>query len=147
MREMILLLVFSVSEPKIHEEEVDTFNYDKVSLGSDMNSLSEFPKEVEDKLPPAGCELGNLKEKNLMQRDGHNSKFWTLLQHDEAEMSRNDMLSDFFIDHVSFQPLEIPSTTNHGSDFAENSKAYLYGENEYCVEDPCYKKNGMYVIY
>ena len=31
-----------------------------------MNSLSELPTEMEDKPPPAGYELGKLKEKNLM---------------------------------------------------------------------------------
>ena len=40
-----------------------------------MKSSSELPKEVEYKPPPAECELGNLKEKNMMQRDGYGSKF------------------------------------------------------------------------
>ena len=38
--------------------------------------------------------------------------------------------------------IEIPSTTHHGSDFAKNSKADLYVENEFCVVDPCHKQNG-----
>ena len=39
---------------------------------------------MEDKPPPARCELGNLKEKILVQREVHSSEFWTLLQHDEV---------------------------------------------------------------
>ena len=46
---------------------------------SGLKSSSELRNEVEDKPPPAGCELGKLKEKNLMQRDEHNSCRWTLL--------------------------------------------------------------------
>ena len=41
---------------------------------------------------------------------------------------------------MSFQPSEIPSTSHHGSDFTENSKADLFDENEFCVVDPCHKK-------
>ena len=58
-------------------------------------------------------------------------------------MSRHDMLSDFCTDHMSFQPSEIPSTPHHGSVFAENSKAELFVENEFCVMDPGHKKNGI----
>ena len=79
----------------------------------------------------------------MMQRDGHSLEFWTLLQHDEDEMPRHKILSDFCKDHMSFQPSEISSTSHHGSDFAENSKADLYVENEFCVVDPCHKKNGL----
>ena len=140
-----------ISEPKINTEEGEVVTNDKGYFGSypkeekvsDLKSLSEFPKEVEDKPPPIGCELGNLKEKNMMQRDGHSSEFWNILQHDEAEILRHEMLSDFCIDHMSFQPSEIPSTSNHGSDFVENSKASLYVENEFCVVDPWNKKNGI----
>ena len=53
------------------------------------------------------------------------------------------MLSYFCIDHMSFHPLEIPSTSHHGSDFAENSKANLYDENEFFVVDPCHKKSSI----
>ena len=69
---------------------------------SDLNSSFELCNEVEGKPPPARYELGNLKEKNLMQREGHNSECWTLLQYDEAEIPRHEMLSDFHIDHMSF---------------------------------------------
>ena len=81
-----------------------------------------------------------------MQRDEHSSEFWTLLQHDEAEMPRDDMLSDFCTDHMSFHPSEIPSTLKNGSDFAENSKADLHDENEFCVVDPCHKKISIIVL-
>ena len=47
---------------------------------SDINSSFEFHNEVEGKPPPARCELGNLKEKNMMQRDENKSDFCTLLQ-------------------------------------------------------------------
>ena len=77
-----------------------------------------------------------------MQRDEHSAKFWTPLQHDEAEMTRHEMLYNLCPYHMSLQPLETPSTAHHGSDFAENSKADLYVENEFCVVDPCHKKNG-----
>ena len=77
----------------------------------------------------------------MMQSEGHSSKCWTLLQHDEAEIPRNEMFSYFFIDHMSFQPSNIPSTSHHGSDFAENSKADLFDENVFCVVDPCHNKN------
>ena len=53
------------------------------------------------------------------------------------------MPSDFCTNHMSFQPLEIPSTSHHGSDFVENSKADLYDENEFCVIDPCHKKSSI----
>ena len=39
---------------------------------------------MEDKPPPARCELGNLKEKNLVQRDEKSYEFWTLLKYDEV---------------------------------------------------------------
>ena len=78
-----------------------------------------------------------------MQRDAHSSNFCTLLQHDEDEMPRNEVLSDFCKGHMPFQPLEIPSTSHHGSDFAENSKVDLYVENEFCVVDPCHNKNSL----
>ena len=73
-----------------------------------------------------------------MQREEHGSEFWTLLQNDEALMTRNETISD----HMSFQPSDIPSTSHHGSDCVENSKADLYVENEFCVVDPCHNKNG-----
>ena len=57
-----------------------------------MNSLFEFPNEVEDKPPLARCELGNLKEKNLVQRDVKSYEFWTLLQHDEVASTLEEML-------------------------------------------------------
>ena len=78
----------------------------------------------------------------MMQRDGHNSEFWTLLQHDEAEIPRHEMLSDFCIDHMSFQPSDILSTSHHGNGFAENPKDDLYAKNEFGVVDPFHKKNG-----
>ena len=97
---------------------------------------------MEGKAPPAGCELGNLREKNLMQREGHSSKCWTLLQHDEAEIPRHDMLSNFYIDHMSLHLSEIPSTSHHGSECAENSKAGLYVEDNFYVVESCHNKNG-----
>ena len=77
-----------------------------------------------------------------MQRDGHSSEFWTLLQHDEAEMPRHEMLSDFCTDHMSFHPSEIPSISHHESECEENSKADLYVEDDFYVVDSCHKKNG-----
>ena len=53
------------------------------------------------------------------------------------------MLSDLCIDHMPFQPSEIPSTSHHGSDFVENSKVDLHDENEFCVVDPCHKKSSI----
>ena len=78
---------FPISEPKINAEEGDISNDDKGYFVSDpkeeknpnMKSLSELPTEMEDKPPPAGYELGKMKEKNLMQRDEHSSEFWTPL--------------------------------------------------------------------
>ena len=52
------------------------------------------------------------------------------------------MLSDFYTDHMSFQHSKIPSTSHHGSECAENSKAGLYVEDEFYVVDSCHKKNG-----
>ena len=78
-----------------------------------------------------------------MQRDEHSSEFWNFLQHDEAEMPRHDIPSNSCKYHMSFQPSEIPSTSHHGSDFAENSKADLFDENEFCVVDPCHKKSSI----
>ena len=48
---------------------------------------------MEDKLPPAGCELGKLKERNMMQRDEHRSEFWIPLEHDEDEMTSPEIIS------------------------------------------------------
>ena len=79
----------------------------------------------------------------MMQWDGHSSKFWTLLQHDEAEITRHDILSYFCIDNMSFHPSYIPSTSHHRSYFVENLKADLYDENEFCVVDPCHKKSSI----
>ena len=103
-----------------------------------MKSSIEIPNEVEEKPPLVVCEVENSKEKNMMQREENSSEFWTLLQHDEAVMKRHETISD----HISFQPSEIPSTSHHGSECAENSKANLYVEDEFCVVDPCHKKNG-----
>ena len=92
---------------------------------------------MEDKPPLAGYELGKLKEENMMQRNEHISEFWTLMQHDEADMTMHEMLSN----HMSFQPLEIPCTSHHGSECEENSKVGMFVEDEFCVVDPCHKKN------
>ena len=64
------------------------------------------------------------------------------MQHDEAEMPRHENLSDFCIDHMSFQPSKIPSTSHHGSEYAGNSKVDVYVEDEFCVVGSCHKKNG-----
>ena len=102
----------STSEPKINTEEGDTVNDDEGYFGSDpkeeqksdLDSLSKLPTEMEDKPPPAGYELGKLKDKNLIQRDEHSSQFFTPLQNDEAEMTRHEMLSNLCPYHMSFQP-------------------------------------------
>ena len=52
------------------------------------------------------------------------------------------MLYNLFIDHIPFQPLEIPSTSHHGSECAENSKDGRYAEDEFYVVDSCHRKNG-----
>ena len=69
-----------------------------------MESSIDIPNEVGDKPPPSGCKLENSKERNLMQREEHSSKFWTLLQHDEALMKRHEIISD----HMSFQHIYLP---------------------------------------
>ena len=69
---------------------------------SDLNSSFELHNEVEGKPPSARCELGNLRDENMMQREGHSSECCTLLQHDEAEIPRHQILSDFHTDHISF---------------------------------------------
>ena len=75
----------SVDEPKISAKEGEVVNDDKGYLRSDlreehisdMESSIEPPNEVKDKPPPAVCEVENSKDKNLMQRDAHNSIFCT----------------------------------------------------------------------
>ena len=67
----------------------------------------------------------------------------SLQEDDEDEIPRNDVLSNFCKDHISFQPSEIPSTSYHGSDFATNSKVGRYVENEICVVDPFHKKDDL----
>ena len=75
-----------VGDHKIIAKEFDVFNGDKVSFDlypkeehiSYLKSSFELPNEVEDKPPPSGCELGNLKEKHMMQREEHNLDFCTL---------------------------------------------------------------------
>ena len=83
---------FFVGDNKIIAMEGDVFNgdkayfvsYPKEEYRSYLKSSFEFPNEVEDHPPPVGCELENLKKKNMMQRDAHSSDFCTLLQHDEV---------------------------------------------------------------
>ena len=108
-----------------------------------MKSSVDLPNEVEDKPPSARCKLENSKEKNMMQRDAHSSYFGTPLHDDEDEILRNEMIYGFCNHQMTFQPLDILSTSHHGSDFAENSKVDLYVENEFCIMDPCHKKNGL----
>ena len=72
---------FFVGEHQISAKEGDVVHDDKVYFEldpkeeqiSDLNSSYELPNEVEDKPPLARCELGKLKEKDLMQRDEHSS--------------------------------------------------------------------------
>ena len=73
-----------------------------------------------------------------MQREEHGSEFWNLLYNNEYLMTIIEIISD----HMSFHPLDIPSNLHHGNECAENSKASLYVEDEFCVVDPCHKKNG-----
>ena len=86
---------FPVGDHTTSEKKGDIVNGNnmvKEYFGSDpkeqeisyLNSSFEFPNEVEDNPPPDRCELGNLKEKNMVQRDAHSFEFWTLLQHDEV---------------------------------------------------------------
>ena len=83
---------FFVGEHQINEKEVDFFHDEKVPFGSypkeecksDLKSSFELPTEVVDNPPPTGCELGNMKEENLMKREEHSSEFCTLLQQDEV---------------------------------------------------------------
>ena len=72
-----------------------------------------------------------------MQREEHGSEFWTLLQHDEALMTRHEIISD----HMPFQPSYIPSNSHHGSECVENSKDGRYVKDEFYVVDSCHKKN------
>ena len=76
----------SFDDHQIIVEEVDVINDDKGYFGSDtkehisyLKSSVEIPNSVEEKPPPNVCELGNMKEKNLVQRDAHHSDFCTLL--------------------------------------------------------------------
>ena len=48
---------------------------------------------MEDKPPLAGCELGNMKKKNLMQRNENISYFWTLLQYDEVATTLEERIN------------------------------------------------------
>ena len=65
---------------------------------SSLKSSIELPNEVEYKPPPAVCEVENLKETNMMQSDAHNSDFCTYQQHAEDEMTKYEVLYDFFRD-------------------------------------------------
>ena len=83
----------SVDDYKINEKKSDVVNDDNGYFLSDtkeehisyLTSSFEIPNEVEDKPPPAGCELGNMKENNLMQREEHSYEFCTLWKQDEVE--------------------------------------------------------------
>ena len=57
-----------------------------------MNLSFEFPNEVEYKPPLVRCELGNMKEKNMVQRDAHSSEFSTLLQNDEVASTSEERI-------------------------------------------------------
>ena len=48
---------------------------------------------MEYKPLPTGCELENLKKKNMMQRDEHSLDFWTLLQHDEVAATLEERIN------------------------------------------------------
>ena len=65
----------------------------------------------------------------------------SLHAYDEDEMEMYTILSDLCNDHISLQLLEIPSNSDHGGDFAEDSKADLYVEIVFYVVDPCLKKD------
>ena len=79
MRELNLLLVSLLVNKK--SVQCDVVTSDKGYFGSDpkeeqksdLNSLSKLLIEMEDKPPPARYEIGKLKEKNMRQRDEHNS--------------------------------------------------------------------------
>ena len=73
---------FPVGDHTISEKKGDIVNGDnmvKEYFGSDpkeqeisdLNSSFELPNEVEGRPPPVGSELGNLREKNSIQRDAH----------------------------------------------------------------------------
>ena len=64
---------------------------------------------MKDKSPPAVCEVENSKEKNMMQRDAHSSDFCTYWHHDEYEMPKYEVLSNFCRDYTSLHPYDIPS--------------------------------------
>ena len=66
-----------------------------------------------------------------------------LHEEDEDEMPRYDVLSNFCKDHISWKPLELPSTSYNGNDFTKYSKVDRYVENDIYVVDPCHKQDDL----
>ena len=68
----------------------------------DLQSPLDPHNEKEDKATPLGCEPENLVEEK--------ATIGSLQEYDEDEIPRNDVIYYFYKDHISFQPLDIPST-------------------------------------
>ena len=88
-------------------------SYKKI-LQSYVLSHIEPQNKKEDKDTPLGCEHENLVEEQ--------DTIVSLHEDDEDEIPRYDVISYLWKYHISLQPIEIPSTSYHGSDFAKDSK-------------------------
>ena len=99
---------------------------------SNLKSSFELPNELEDKSPPIGCELENLKEE-IMQRDVHNSDFCNFLCHgeDRFDMSKHPNLTITIVE--SFEPSSLAGGKEETNIHEEKCKS---------LQDNCSKEKG-----
>ena len=97
----------------------------------------KLPNEVEDKPPPARCELGNLKEKNLVQRDAKSYEFRTLLQHDEVSSTSEERLELIENQNPTITIVEIyePSSLTGGKAERKIHKEKYKSQQENCRKE------------
>ena len=115
-----------------------------------MISSSEIPNEVEDKPPPAGCELESLKEKNLTQREEHSSYFCNLLQDEIAYASEerfeisNNWHSPIIIEDIH----EPPSLATRKDEIRihEGEDKLLQGISSEGEGEVCHENKEKYVV-
>ena len=62
----------------------------------------------------------------MMQRDAHSSDFCIYWQHDEDEIPKYEVLSDFFRDYNSLQPYDIPSPSYSVNELMRSSNVDVY---------------------
>ena len=107
-----------------------------------MKSSFEFPHEVEDKPPPAGCELGNMKENNLMQREEHSSYFCTLWKQDEVAATLEVRLD---IDKNSHPPIIIEESYEPSTPASGKAETKIHEEKQKLLQGICSEEEEVHL--